>query len=52
MARGDATVSVGFLDSVMQGVTAAFAANPVYAIIVIVIGFIIGWLLHYQVFGY
>jgi hypothetical protein len=51
MASG-AAVGVDFLDPLVQAFSGAFTANPVYAMVIIVIAFIIGWLLHYQVFGY
>ena len=53
MARGEeATLSLGFLDPIVQAFIGAFTSNPIYALIVIVIGFVVGWFLHYQVFGY
>jgi len=38
--------------SAKSGYFLAFTQNPIYAIVVLVIGFAIGWFLHYQVFGY
>lgn len=53
MAReAAAAASNNFLDPLVQAIMGAFNANPIYAIVILVVGFIVGWFLHYQVFGY
>ncbi len=47
-----ANTGVGFINQGIAALTAAFAANPIYAIVIVFAAFWIGWFLHYQVFGY
>jgi hypothetical protein len=53
MARGDtATASLGIVDTLLQAIIAAFTANPIYALVIIGIGWAVGHIAHYQIFGY
>ncbi|MBR9679248.1 MAG: hypothetical protein GON13_03200 [Nanoarchaeota archaeon] len=52
MARGDTTAGLSIIDTLLQAVVVAFTANPIYAIVIIAVGWVIGHVAHYQIFGY
>ncbi len=40
------------LTSLIQAVVGAFQANPVYSIVLVVVGLLVGWFMHWKIFGY
>ncbi|PIO00024.1 hypothetical protein COT72_02550 [archaeon CG10_big_fil_rev_8_21_14_0_10_43_11] len=50
--RTTTTASGGIVSTLIDLISSAFSANPIYPIVALVVGFGIGWLAHKMIFGW